>query len=78
MARTNQKRPALKKDKKCQFCEDKVKYVDYKNIPAIRRHTSQYAKIQPRYYSGVCLNHQKKLSRAIKLARFIGLLPFVR
>ena len=64
--------------KTCLYCEENLKDLDYKNVRLLRKHLSQYAKIQPRYYSGVCLNHQKKLSRAIKRARFMGLLPFVR
>ena len=39
---------------------------------------SQYGRIVPRYYSGVCLKHQKRLSNAIKLAREMALIGYVR
>ncbi len=44
----------------------------------LRRFISQYGRIVPRYYSGVCLQHQKRLSNAIKLGREMALLAYVR
>ncbi len=67
----------LKKKKKCRFCQEKVIAIDYKNLNVIARHISEYKKIKPKYYTGVCLFHQKKLSVSIKNARIMGLLPFV-
>lgn len=64
--------------KKCGFCAEHVDYLDYKNITMLRRFMSQYGRIVPRYYSGVCLVHQKRLAHAIKLAREMALLPYVR
>lgn len=64
--------------KRCNFCEEKVNHIDYKNIPLLRKHMSQYGRITPKYYSGVCLKHQKRMSRAIKVAREMALLPYVR
>ena len=64
--------------KKCGFCAEKVSYVDYKNLRLIRRFISQYGRIVPRYYSGVCLTHQKRLANAIKLAREMALVPYTR
>lgn len=64
--------------KKCAFCAEKVTYIDYKNVRLLRRFVSQYGRIVPRYYSGACLQHQKKVSRAVKLAREMALLAYVR
>ena len=64
--------------KKCAFCAEKITYIDYKNIPLLRRFMSQYARIVPKYYSGVCLKHQKRLANAIKRAREMALLAYVR
>ncbi|MBI5754612.1 30S ribosomal protein S18 [Candidatus Peregrinibacteria bacterium] len=66
------------KKRKCQFCEEKISYIDYKDVKRIINFTSGLARIAPRYYTGVCLHHQKKLARAIKRARFMGLLAFIR
>lgn len=67
-----------KYNKKCPFKENDVKYIDYKDIKLLRRYISQYGKIVPRYYTGVSLKYQKALARAIKRARFMGLLAFTR
>jgi len=66
------------KGRTCTFCREKVKYIDYKNIASIARFLTRFGKIVPKYYSGTCLKHQKSLSRAIKNARFMAMLPFVK
>ena len=67
-----------KYNKPCNFCVEKSKYIDYKNIPLLKKYMSKYAKIVPRYYTGVCLTHQKTLAHAVKNARIIALLPFLK
>ena len=67
-----------KYNKACKFCINKIKYIDYKNVKLLRKFVSQYAKIVPRYYTGVCLKHQKSFATAIKNARTMALLQFVR
>lgn len=64
--------------KKCGFCAEKITYIDYKNIGLLRRFISQYGRIVPKYYSGVCLKHQKDLSNGVKRAREMALLAYVR
>lgn len=60
----------------CAFCVDKVDSVDYKNVPRLRRHVSDRAKILPRRVTGTCAKHQRMVAVAIKRAREIALLPF--
>jgi len=64
------------KNRKCQFCINQTKFVDYKNLGLLKKYISQYKKIVPKYYSGNCLKHQKMIARAIKNARFMALAPF--
>lgn len=64
------------KARTCKFCEKKINYIDYKNVNLLRKYLSQYKKIVPKYYSGNCLKHQKSLSRAVKNARIMALIPF--
>ena len=64
------------KNRQCQFCIDQLRYVDYKNVAMLKKYLSQYKKIVPKYYSGNCLKHQKMLTRAIKNARMVALIPF--
>lgn len=51
--------------------------IDYKDVELLKKYTTKFGKITPRYYTGVSLKNQKKLSRAIKRARIMALLPFV-
>ena len=64
------------KNRQCQFCIDKVDAIDYKNVRLLKKYTTQYSKIVPKYYSGNCIKHQKKISAAIKNARMMALIPF--
>lgn len=64
--------------KKCGFCTKEIEYIDYKNLRLLRKFVSQYGRIVPKYYSGACLKHQKRISRAVKLAREMALMPYVR
>jgi ribosomal protein S18 len=60
----------------CQFCVDKIKEVDYKDLGRLRRFLSDRAKIEPRRKTGTCAAHQRSLNVALKRARQLALLPF--
>ena len=62
--------------KVCAFCVDKVEEIDYKDTAKLRRFTSDRAKILPRRVTGTCAYHQRELTKAIKRARHIALLPY--
>ncbi|SEP40279.1 30S ribosomal protein S18 [Propionispora vibrioides] len=64
------------KKKVCSFCVDKVEAIDYKDVPKLRRYTTERGKILPRRISGNCAKHQRQLTISIKRARNIALLPF--
>src|SRR5207237_5878361 len=62
--------------KVCQFCVDKIKEVDYKDLGRLRRFLSERGKIEPRRKTGTCAAHQRSLNVALKRARQLALLPF--
>lgn len=64
--------------KQCFFCSQNQKVIDYKDPESLRRFISSQAKIIDPKFTGVCAKHQRKLAQAIKRARVLGLLPFVR
>ena len=66
-----------KRRKVCQFCVDKVTYIDYKDTAKLKRFLSERSKILPRRTTGTCAIHQRELTTAIKRARQIALLPYV-
>jgi small subunit ribosomal protein S18 len=63
--------------KVCGFCVDKVKDIDYKDVPRLRKYLSERAKIEPRRKTGTCARHQRALSVALKRARHMALLPYI-
>ncbi len=62
--------------KVCVFCQEKVNYIDYKDVNRLKKFITEGGKILPRRMSGVCAMHQRELSNAIKKARIVALLPF--
>lgn len=74
--RTERPRSRKSRRKPCQFCVDKMEYVDYKDTARLRRYLSERAKIVPRRISGNCAKHQRLVTTAIKRARHIALLPY--
>ncbi|EKD66500.1 MAG: 30S ribosomal protein S18 [uncultured bacterium (gcode 4)] len=63
--------------KVCPIDEAGIKIIDYKDIELLKKYITKFNKIVPRYYSGVSLKNQKKLAQAIKVARYMALLPYV-
>ena len=61
----------------CRFCSEHVDQVDYKDLERIGRYVTDRGKILPSRLTGTCAKHQRVLTRAIKRARFMALLPYV-
>jgi len=62
--------------KVCQFCQGKITHIDYKDVSTLRRFVTDRGKIVPRRVSGNCAKHQRMLTRAIKRARHVALMPY--
>ena len=79
--KTKQRRKKKKEkrgfSKPCKFCINNIS-INYKDEVLLRRFITDRGKIAPRRITGTCARHQRQLSRAIKRARHIALLPFVR
>ena len=71
-----QKKFMFRRKKICKFCADKIEYIDYKDTRLLHGFIPERGKILPRRISGTCAKHQRLLTRAIKRARNIALLPF--
>lgn len=68
----------MNNQKHCYFCVNSIREIDYKNIELLRRFISTYERILPKRKKGTCSKHQRKLAKAIKRARIMALLPFVK
>ncbi|HVW66963.1 MAG TPA: 30S ribosomal protein S18 [Candidatus Peribacteraceae bacterium] len=62
--------------KKCPFCEHAAQYIDYKDYPTMKPFIDYFGNIRKRYYTGVCLKHQKMLKNAVERARFMAMLAY--
>ena len=61
----------------CYFTKNHIKYVDYKDVELLFRFVSPDGKITPRSATGTSAKYQRELAKAVKNARFMGLLPEV-
>lgn len=61
--------------KPCQFCQNKTN-PSYTDIAVLRRYLTDRAKIVPKAKNNLCSRHQRAVSRQIKYARHLALLPF--
>ncbi|MBI4559067.1 MAG: 30S ribosomal protein S18 [Candidatus Hydrogenedentes bacterium] len=71
------KRRTISRNKVCRLTVDRVVYIDYKDVAMLKHYVTERGKIIPRRITGATAKHQRMLTRAIKLARQIALLPFV-
>ena len=73
----NKRRGGEKKKKKvCQFCADKSETIDYKDVDKLKKYVTERGKILPKRITGTCAMHQREVTRAIKRARIVALLPY--
>jgi len=73
-----QKRRGRRKKKVCVFTAEKIKYIDFKDIPRLKKYISERGKILPRRISGNSAKAQRMLTIAIKRARHMALLPYTQ
>ena len=68
----------LKKRKVCAFCTEKLDDIDYKDIARLSKFLSERSKILPRRITGNCAKHQRFLTTAVKRARHIALIEYIK
>ena len=67
----------IKRTKYCRFRKNRIKYVDYKDPEFLKQFLNEQGKILPRRITGTSLKYQRKVSKAVKQARHLALLPYV-
>ena len=66
----------LRRKKFCRFTAEKVTEIDYKDLDTLKQYVSETGKIIPTRITGTSARYQRQLTRAIKRARFLALLPY--
>lgn len=77
MRPTRQRPRRFQRRRFCKFCADKIEFIDYKDIRVLRHYLSERGKMTAARMTGTCARHQRELTRAVKRARNIALLPFI-
>lgn len=77
MAMMDKRRGGMRRKKVCQCCAEKVETIDYKDVEKLRKYISERGKILPKRITGTCAAHQRAVTKAIKRARVVALLPYV-
>ena len=73
----NGRRPFNRRRKTCPFTGENAPVIDYKDIRLLQRYISERGKIVPSRITAVSQKKQRELARAIKRARYLGLLPYL-
>ena len=71
------RRPFFRRRKVCPFSGANAPKIDYKDVKLLQRYVSERGKIVPSRITAVSAKKQRELAKAIKRARFLGLLPYV-
>lgn len=71
-------RKFFRRKKVCKFCVEKIDAIPYRDVRLLQGFVAESGKIVPRRLTGVCTAHQRRVTRAIKQARNIALLPFAQ
>ncbi len=74
----NFKKRGRRRKRVCQYCAEKATTIDYKDTKKLEKSLSERGKILPRRVTGTCAKHQRKLTTAVKRARHMALLAYVR
>jgi small subunit ribosomal protein S18 len=71
------RRPFFRRRKTCPFSGANAPKIDYKDVKLLQRYVSERGKIVPSRITAVCAKKQRELSKAIKRARFMALIPYL-
>lgn len=77
MAPAPGRRPFYRRRKTCPFSSDSAPKIDHKDIRLLQRYVSERGKIVPSRITAVSAKKQRELAKAIKRARFLGLIPYL-
>ena len=63
--------------KQCYFSQNNIKHIDYKDVDLLKKFLTPHSRLMSGKKGGVSAKNQRKLSLAVKHARYMGLLPYV-
>ncbi len=76
------RRGGNRRRKVCQFCvqenQNGAASIDYKDVDTLKKYVTERGKILPKRITGTCATHQREVTKAIKRARIVALLPYTQ
>jgi small subunit ribosomal protein S18 len=60
----------------CRFTAEGITHVDYKDLELLKAYISESGKIVPARITGTKAKYQRQLTKAIKQARYLALMPY--
>lgn len=66
----------FRRKKYCRFTAEGIKHIDYKDVDMLKSYVMESGRIVPSRITGTSARYQRQLAKAIKLARFLALLPY--
>ncbi len=72
-SKPRRRRKRIVRIKVCRLCENRIKYIDFKDVDLLRRYQTEKGRILPRRITGTCFHHQKMLAESIKRARNLAM-----
>lgn len=64
--------------KPCPLCEGGIRWLNYKDEKTVSRFITERGKILPRRMTGMCARHQRQVGTAVKRARYLSLVPYLK
>jgi len=66
----------MRKHRSCYFCRKHLEAVDYLDGRMLQRHMGTWSKMKSGRETGTCSKHQRRVTDAVKRARFMAVLPY--
>jgi small subunit ribosomal protein S18 len=67
---------SLRRKRSCYFTANSINEIDFKDVDLLKKFITETGKIVPSRITGTSAKHQRHLAHAIKVARFMALLPY--
>ena len=66
----------FRRKKYCRFTVEGIEEIDYKDLATLKAYITETGKIIPSRNTGTKARYQRQLTRAVKYARYLALLPY--
>lgn len=66
----------MRKHRSCYFCRKHLESVDYLDAKLLSRHQGTWGKLKGGRETGTCSKHQRRVTDALKRARFLAVIPY--